>query len=168
MVGILREGAERAGGGMMVKIAVALLLATLALPICAAHADPVDKTKLYVTDAKACKAIEKQGVAAFDKLSFLAMSFKDGIQSYEFHCNFFDVKSMAGQDGVLVSAICETPGERHPDLLSVSPHDEKSVEVVSMYETSLAAANKDAGDGTQPAGTTIYYRCDKLSELPRE
>jgi hypothetical protein len=144
------------------------MLAMMTLPVVAAHADPVDRSKLYVTDAKACKAIEKQGVAAFDKLSFLAMSFKDGIQSYEFHCNFFDVKSKAGQDGVLVSAICESPGERHPDLLSISPHDEKSIEVVSMNDVALAAANKDGGDGTQPTGTTIYYRCDKLSELPRE
>jgi hypothetical protein len=145
-----------------------VLLSMLMLPAAGAQAAPVNQSKLYVTDAKACQAIEKQGIAAFDKLNFLAMSFKDGIQSYEFHCNFFDVKSKAGQDGLLVSAICESPGERHPDLLSISPHDDKSIEVVSMNDVALAAANKDGGDGTEPTGTTIYYRCDKLSELPRE
>ncbi len=152
----------------MTRIIPALLLAILVLPSAGAHADPVNQSKLYVTDAKACQALARKGTAAFGELDFMSLSFKDGIQSYEFNCSFFDVKTKKGNDGLLVTAICENPGDRYPDLFSVHVHDGKSIEVVSMHDSALAAANKDGGEGSRATGTILYYRCDNLSELPRE
>jgi hypothetical protein len=64
----------------------------------------IDQTKLYVTDPAACEAVEKQGVDAFMELNFLSLTFEGGIQSMEFHCNFYDVKSLLLRDGADRSA----------------------------------------------------------------
>ena len=122
----------------------------------------IDTTKVYVSDPAACEALEKQGLGAFETLDFLTFSLANGIQGNEFNCQFFDVKSRTGNDITLIEAICEAPGERYPDLMSVAPNDEMQIEVVSMADQHLPGA-----EGRENPGVTLYSRCDNLSELPR-
>ncbi len=143
-----------------------------------AQTDPVPQDKLYVTDPAACSLLESQGVGAFETLDFLTLSFTDGIQGMEFHCNFFDVKTRPGNTFTLVTAVCEAPGESYPDLLSIGVYNDDTIQVTSMADTSLAqigamamqseAAPTDQAEQTPaPTGITLYHRCDNLSELPR-
>jgi hypothetical protein len=127
---------------------------------------------LYVTDPAACELIEKGGVDAWNELGFLAMSFADGIQSMEFHCNFYEVLTREGFDDVLVEAICEIPGLKYPDLISIAPWDETRIQVGSMYD--MQQAQLAASQGAEPtdsegqgAGITLYTACENLQSLPR-
>ena len=128
----------------------------------------VDQTKLYVTDAAACQMLEDKGVDAFGEMDFLSMSFSDGIQGMEFHCNFFDVKTKKGNNFIFVSAVCEAPGEVFPDTMSISPYDETTIQLVSSYDSMLLlSGNSEPTGATDNPGVTLYHRCDNLSELPR-
>jgi hypothetical protein len=128
----------------------------------------IDQSKLYVTDPAACQKIEDQGVDAFNDGDFLSLSFTDGIQSMEFHCNFFDVKAKKGNTSLFVDAVCEMPGEIYPDTLSITPWDETSIQVVSSYDAMMVSSgNQEPPGPTTNPGVTMYHRCDNLSELPR-
>ena len=160
-------------------LAVALILLTASSTL----ADSIDRSKVYVSKPDACKALKSKGVDAFQEGDFLAMTFKDGIQSDEFHCTFYDVKSKPNSDSILVEAICEEPGIQYPDLLAISPYSEGTIQVTSMAaaaeQSAAAGAAADAGttakggtattsDDDSSGATTVYTRCDKLSELPRD
>lgn len=149
------------------KPAIAPLLLLLAAPVMAQEDLVIDQTRLYVTDPAACQAVEKQGVDAFLDMSFLSLTFGGGIQSIEFHCNFYDVKSRPHTPVLLVEAVCEIPGDLYPDLLAIAPHDDGAIRVSSNSDTMLAlSGNIEADpDSPYPAGTTIYHRCDNLSEI---
>ena len=127
----------------------------------------VDQSKLYVTDPAACQMLQDKGVDAFGELDFLSMSFADGIQGMEFSCNFFDVKAKKGNRFLFVDAVCELPGEVYPDTISISPYDETSIQIVSSYDSAMAMSSGSSGEDGGSTGTTIYHRCDNLSELPR-
>lgn len=155
---------------MKLTLAAAMcLLATASAGAALAQEDLViDQTKLYVTDPAACQAVEKQGVDAFLDMSFLSLTFEGGIQSMEFHCNFYDVKSRPHTPVLLVEAVCEIPGDLYPDLLAIAPHDDGAIRVSSNSDTMLALSGDIEADpdSPYPAGTTIYHRCDNLSEIP--
>lgn len=149
----------------MLTMAVLALLAGTAL----AQEDMViDQTKLYVTDPAACEAVEKQGVDAFMELNFLSLTFEGGIQSMEFHCNFYDIKSRPNTPVLLVNAVCEIPGDLYPDMLAIAPHDAGAIRVSSNNDAMLGMLGDAELDpeSPYPAGTTIYHRCDNLSEIP--
>ena len=132
----------------------------------------IDQSKLYVSDPAACRALEEQGVDAWMEMDFLTLSFERGIQSMEFHCNFYDVKGRKGGNHLFIDAICELPGEIYPDILAVTPWSETEIQVVSNADITLAMSG--AMEGAIPAeteepvvpGATIYTRCDNLSEIP--
>lgn len=128
----------------------------------------IDQTKLYVTDPAACQAIEKHGVDAWMNMDFTSLSFQDGIQSIEFHCNFYDVKSRPHTPLLFIDAICELPGDLYPDIIAIAPHDAGSIRLVSSADNALALMGGIDPDpeSPYPAGTTIYHRCDNLSEIP--
>lgn len=126
----------------------------------------IDQTKLYVSDPQACELVEDKGIDAFMDLDFLSLTFEGGIQSMEFHCNFYDIKSRANTPLLFVDAVCEMPGDLYPDTLAIAPNGEDSILVVSGFETTLALAGNDAPPTDFPAGTTLYHRCDNLSEIP--
>lgn len=154
----------------MKRIFAGIVLAALSMPVMAQdEADfRIDQTKLYVTDPAACAALESRGVAAWEDVDFLALSFPGGIQSYEFHCNFFDVKSVKGNDFLFVDAVCEAPGEVYPDTMSISPYTETTIQVVSSYDAMMTASgNYEPAGPTSNPGVTMYTRCDNLSEIPR-
>jgi hypothetical protein len=139
-----------------------LLLAVLGLAQPALAQSPeIDRTKLYVADPASCAAIEADGIAGIGE--GLALSFADGIQSFEFHCAFFDVKSREGSPFLLVEAVCEEPGLRFPDLISISPYEADTIEVVSLHDSHAL----DPTDDNPDPGVTIYTRCDDLDGLPR-
>ncbi len=144
------------------RLVLAIVLAAAAAPAFA-QSDAVDQSKLYVSDPDACQSIEAEGVAGIGE-GVTTLSFEDGIQSYEFHCQFYDVKTRQNSPFVLVEAICEEPGLRFPDLLSISPYDEDTIEVVSLHDTAMDTARDENPD----VGTSYYTRCDNLSGLPRE
>lgn len=127
----------------------------------------LDRTRLYVTNPAACQSIEENGVDAWMDLDFLSLSFQTGIQSMEFHCNFFDVKDRPNSNFAFVSAICELPGEVYPDTLAITPFDEKTIQVVSSHDSAMIAAGiyQPSNEGTSP-GATVFHRCDNLSEIP--
>ena len=94
----------------------------------------------------------------------MTLSFVDGIEAYEFHCEFFDVKASKTSPFVLVQAVCEEPGLRFPDLLSITPFDDTTIEVVSLHD-SLAF---EPSDENPNPGVAYYTRCDNLGERPRQ
>ncbi|MCR6672556.1 hypothetical protein [Devosia ginsengisoli] len=148
-----------------------LIAAGLMLTVSAALAQEdlvIDQTKLYVTDPAACEAVEKQGVDAFMDLDFLSLTFEDGIQGMEFHCNFYDIKSRPYTPVLFVDAVCELPGELYADTIAIAPDGEDTIRLVSSADTALGLVGQIEPDpeGFYPAGTTIYHRCDNLSEIP--
>jgi hypothetical protein len=152
---------------MRLALATALILA--GARVAWAQEDMViDQTKLYVTDPKACQAIEKQGVDAFMEMDFMSLTFPGGIQSMEFHCNFYDIKSRPNTPVLFVDAVCELPGELYADTMAIAPHDDKSIRLSSSADSTLALLGQvePQADSPYPAGTTIYHRCDNLSEIP--
>lgn len=151
-------------------------MAMLAAPAWA-QTDPVPRDRLYVTDPAACRLLETRGVGAFEDLDFLAMSFTDGIQGMEFHCNFFDVKTRPGNAFTVVTAMCEQPGDSYADLLAISAYNDDSIKISSMNDTLFAQLSGNTADADAPAqtamdatglppGFSLYHRCDNLSELP--
>lgn len=152
----------------MIRLALVSLLA-LTAPVFAQEDLRIDQTRIYVSDAKACGLIEDKGIDAFMDLDFLALDFSRGIQSMEFHCNFFDVKSREGSTHLFVDAICELPGEIYPDILAVTPYSETEIQVASSADIAWAMnyqpGDAEADDAIVPSGTTIYTRCDNLSEI---
>lgn len=127
----------------------------------------IDQSKLYVSDPAACEAVEKKGVDAFSDVDFLALSFDGGIQSMEFHCNFYDIKSRPLTPVLFVDAVCELPGELYPDTLAIAPNSENTIQVVSSNDAMMVATGiyEPSGPTTSP-GVTVYTRCDNLSEIP--
>jgi hypothetical protein len=146
----------------------AIALSALAGPALAQEDIVIDQTKLYVTDPKACQAIKKQGVDAFMEMDFMTLTFEGGIQSMEFHCNFYDIKSRPNTPVLFVDAVCELPGELYADTMAIAPHDDKSIRLSSSADSTLALFGQmeAQADSPYPAGTTIYHRCDNLSEIP--
>lgn len=139
-----------------------------------AQMEKVDLTKLYVTNPAACEALENNGVDAYGTFDFLALSFTDGIQGMEFHCNFYDVTAKENTSDIFVDAICEEPGFKYPDILSIAPWNEGKIQVGSAHDINRALVANLSGEEADPstegqaAGISIYSRCDNLSELPRE
>ncbi|MBN9332414.1 hypothetical protein [Devosia sp.] len=152
----------------MIRLALVSLLA-LAAPAFAQEDLKIDQTKIYVSDATACGMIEDKGIEAFMDLDFLALDFSKGIQSMEFQCNFFDVKSREGSTHLFIDAICELPGEIYPDILAVTPYSETEIQVASsadiMWAMNYKPDDAESADAMVPSGTTIYTRCDNLSEI---
>ena len=152
----------------MIRLALVSLLA-LTAPALGQEDLRIDQSRIYVSDAKACGLIEDKGIDAFMDLDFLALDFSKGIQSMEFHCNFFDVKSREGSTHLFIDAICELPGEIYPDILAVTPYSETEIQVASsadiMWAMNLEPEETETADAVVPTGTTIYTRCDNLSEI---
>ena len=155
----------------MKRLAI-LALALVASPVMAQEDLRIDRDRLYVSDPAACQALEKKGVDAWMDMDFLSLTFDRGIQSMEFHCNFFDVTEREGSTHLFIDAICELPGEIYPDILAVTPYSETEIQVVSQGDImlSLSGAMEDADSAEADAyltpGATLYTRCDNLSEIP--
>ena len=152
----------------MKAIAMAAGLLLIASTTLAQEDMIIDQSKLYVTDPAACQAVEKQGMDAFMETDFLSLTFPGGIQSMEFHCNFYDIKSRPNTPVLFVDAVCEIPGDLYPDMLAIAPHDAGAIRVSSNNDTMLGMIGSMEADTNSPypAGTTIYHRCDNLSEIP--
>jgi hypothetical protein len=154
------------------KQLAAPLLILLTLPVAAQEDLRIDKERLYVSDPAACQALEKNGVDAWMDMDFLSLTFDRGIQSMEFHCNFFDVQGREGSTHLFIDAICELPGEIYPDILAVTPYSETQIQVVSQADIMLSlsgameGAVPDEADTYLIPGATLYTRCDNLSEIP--
>ena len=155
----------------MKRLAI-LALALVASPVMAQEDLRIDRDRLYVSDPAACQALEKKGVDAWMDMDFLSLTFDRGIQSMEFHCNFFDVTEREGSTHLFVDAICELPGEIYPDILAVTPYSETEIQVVSQGDIMLSlsgameGADSAEADAYLTPGATLYTRCDNLSEIP--
>ena len=149
------------------KLVVAGLVAMLAVPAMAQEDLRIDRDALYVTDPAACQALEDKGLDAWMDTDFLSLDFDDGIQSMEFHCNFYDVKDREGSTHLFIDAICELPGAIYPDTLAVTPYSETEIQVVSAFEATMAATGQfEMSSEVATPGATLYTRCDNLSEIP--
>ena len=128
----------------------------------------IDQTRLYVTDKAACQAVEERGVDAFMDMDFLSLTFEGGIQGMEFHCNFYDIKSRPYTPVLFVDAVCELPGDLYADTIAIAPDGEDTIRLVSSADITLGltGATDPDPESPYPAGTTIYHRCDNLSEIP--
>lgn len=124
----------------------------------------IDQSKLYVSNADACAAIERKDAEAWMAGDFISLNFAGGIQGTEFQCHFVDVKTLPKLGFIFVSSICELPGEIYPDTLAITPYDDTTIQVVSSYDTAMVAAGKYE-PGTQSAEGTLFHRCDNLSEI---
>lgn len=126
----------------------------------------IDRTRLYVSDPAACAAVEARGIDAWMDMDFLSLTFTGGIQSMEFHCNFYDVKSRKGSTHLFVDTICEAPGEIYPDILAITPYSETQIQVVSAFDAAMVAAGFfEPNPEVATPGATLYTRCDNLSEI---
>lgn len=126
----------------------------------------IDQAKLYVSDPAACAAVEDKGIDAFMELDFLGLTFERGIQSMEFHCNFYEVKGREGSTHLFVDTICELPGEIYPDILAITPYSDTQIQVVSAYDAAMVAAGLfEPNPEVATPGATLYTRCDNLSEI---
>lgn len=152
----------------MKAIATAAGLLLIASTTLAQEDMVIDQTKLYVTDPRACQALEKQGVDAFMEMDFMSLTFPGGIQSMEFHCNFYDIKTRPHTPVLFIDAVCELPGQLYADTMAIAPNDDKSIQLVSSADSALALLGQvePQANSPYPAGTTIYHRCDNLSEIP--
>ena len=152
----------------MARMIVVLILLGLAAPVSAQEDMVIDQTKLYVTDPKACQALEKQGGDAFMDMDFMSLTFPGGIQSMEFHCDFYDIKTRPLTPVLFIDAVCELPGEIYADTMAIAPYDDKSIQLASSADSTLALLGQvePQANSPYPAGTTIYHRCDNLSEIP--
>ncbi|WP_332699338.1 hypothetical protein [Devosia sp.] len=152
----------------MKAVLITIGLALLAGAALAQEDLVIDQTKLYVSDPAACQALEKQGLNAWTDMDFLSLTFTGGIQSMEFHCNFYDIKSRPNTPLLFVDAVCELPGELYADTIAIAPNDAASIRLVSSADSTLALLGGIEPDpeSPYPAGTTIYHRCDNLSEIP--
>lgn len=151
---------------MRALLACVICLSGFPLAVVAQDDLPIDQSKLYVSDPAACAALEKKGVDAFMDSDFLVLSFKDGIQSMEFTCDLFDIKTLPNNNMLFVDAVCQAPGEVYPDTLSISPYDATTLQVVSTYDAMMAmAAPAEPAELTGNPGVTLYTRCDNLSEI---
>jgi hypothetical protein len=133
------------------RLLVGLLLGIVPVTVFAQDFVPIDQSKPYVTDQAAC-----DGIAEGDIGEAMLLTFPKGIETYEYYCDFYDIKQSEGSPMLFVDAICEEPGARNPDVLSISPYEENSIEVVSLYESFRSPAGEDNPN----PGTTIFYRCD--------
>lgn len=152
---------------MRLTLATILLLAGAGLAL--AQEDlAIDQTKLYVTDPAACHAVEERGIDAFMDMDFLSLTFEGGIQGMEFHCNFYEIKSRPYTPVLFVDAVCELPGDLYADTIAIAPDGEDTIRLVSSADITLGltGAIEPDPEGFYPAGTTIYHRCDNLSEIP--
>lgn len=131
----------------MIRVVILAGLAGLAASAAPAQEFAVDRTKTYASDPAACGSAGREA---------MTLSFDEGIQSFEYYCQFFDVKAREGSPFLLVEAVCEVPGARNPDLLSIAPYAEDSIEVTSLYESTMF----EPSEGNPNPGVTIYYRCD--------
>ena len=161
----------KVAGRHLAKLLLPTMGAGLAILLLAGGAQAqefvIDQTRLYASSPEMCAALEADGLAAFEKLPDTVLSFSAGIQSMEFHCNFFDVKGRAGSNHMFVSAICEHPGEIYPDSLAIAPYDETTIQVVSAQMNVLEMAGVfDSSEGEGVSAVTLYHRCDNLSEIP--
>lgn len=128
----------------------------------------IDMSRLHVTDPAACAVLEDRGVDAWLELDFRVLTFDRGIQSMEFDCRFFDVKSSDGGTHLFVDAVCSTPGEFYPDILALAPVSDTQIQVVSNRDANLALTGLIEPQSAEgPPGATLYTRCDNLSEIPR-
>lgn len=132
---------------MRLAVAACLFFASTSAAL-ATDATGIDKTKLYVSDPADCDGSVEDGN--------LTLRFDRGIEAYEYHCDFFEVKEAPGSSFLLIEAVCEEPGLRNPDLFSVSPWTDNQIEVVSLYESMMFEPSEDNPD----PGVTIYTRCD--------
>ena len=156
-------------------VSLALLGLALAAPALAQEdVAVVDRSKVYASRPEGCAALEGKGLDAFGDIDFQTLTFTDGILGNEFHCSFYDIKSLPNSPNLLVEAVCEEPGFLYPDLIAISPWDENTVQVVSSYDLQSAAMASMSGEAIddsenqgQPLGVALYTRCDSLSELPR-
>jgi hypothetical protein len=73
-------------------------MACLLLATSPTLAQGVDQQRLYVSDAKACALLEKEGVDARNDLDVTAMSTADGIRGMEFNCAFHGAMVKSGSD----------------------------------------------------------------------
>ena len=148
-------------------IRLALGLSMLALPALAQEDLKIDQTKIYVSEPSGCETLEKQGLDALTDGELLTLSFSNGIQSMEFQCNFYDVKSRPNTPLLFVDAVCELPGEVYPDILAIAPMGEDTIQVVSSNDGMMVNTGvyEPPGPTTNP-GVTLYTRCDNLSEIP--
>lgn len=148
----------------MKRVAVTLLMAC-GLPVLAQEDLPIDQSGVYVSDPAACVALEDKGMDAFVELDFLALTFDRGIQSLEFQCNFYQIKSRPNTPLLFADAVCSFPGALYPDIFAIAPNGSDSILVVSGADTTLGLAETDDPPSDFPIGTTNYHRCDTLSEI---
>lgn len=149
---------------MMKALAIMAMLSLPIVSVSAQDGSQIDQSKLYVSQPEACAAIEARGNEAWAESDFISLSFADGMQGTEFQCHFMDVKTLASRGFIFVSSICELPGEIYPDTLAITPYDDKTIQVVSSYDTAMVAAGKFE-PGSQGADGTFFHRCDNLSEI---
>lgn len=127
------------------RMIVAALLVLMPIGVLAQDWTPIDQTKTYGTEAD----------CGFGDGGGLTLSFPRGIEGYEYHCDFFDVKQSKDSPFLFVDAVCEAPDIRNPDILSISPYTENEIEVVSLNDS----ASLEATDENPNPGVTIYTAC---------
>jgi len=129
-----------------------VVLVLPALILSAAPAAAIDdflKGAVYAQSDADCATLEAEG--GLEESGYIT---SDGLYAYEFTCHFIDAKAMTDpRPGWFVDALCEMPGETYPDVVSLFPLDENTLQVTFLTDfvrAEMAAANGNAGDEGPP------------------
>ncbi len=132
---------------MRTAILVPAALVLAATP--AAAMDDFLNGKVYAPSDADCATLEADG--SLEESGYIT---SEGLQAYEFTCHFIDAKAMTDpRPGWFVDALCEMPGETYPDVVSLFPLDENTLQVTFLTDfvrAEMAAANGNAGDEGAP------------------
>lgn len=116
---------------------------------------------VFISDVAGCQELEKKGLAAVFARDIQVLTLEEGVQAFEYHCDFLDAKGSKAGDIMVVTAFCEYPGAPFPDLLSLLERGENSISVTSLHDKFENAASARSYE------PSVYHRCENLKELPR-
>ena len=102
-----------------------VLAALLGASMPAQAAEPADFIAGTYSSEEGCQALAQHTQSSGD---FLLLTSK-GISGNQFSCDFVSVLPRTGKPGWVAIALCEEPGYSHPELISILPRGEATMEV---------------------------------------
>ena len=111
---------------------------------------------VYLSSDELCAQARADGIEDVLGEGSLALT-ASGLHGYEYHCDFLQVLEGKRTPGWTVIAMCEEPGFSFSDLITIRPHGEGRLQLMSL---ALRQADEDS-----PASIEDYVLCEGV-DLP--
>lgn len=111
---------------------------------------------VYLQSEALCTQARKDGLQTVIEAGNLVLT-SHGLESIEYNCEFLNVTRATRAPAWAVTAICQSPGDLFPDVLSV-------VEM-NATQIDLASVRLDDAESGSSSNSGSYYLCDGV-ELP--